>query len=108
MYRITKKTAKAANLYQNPFKVCQKYTIFGKNLLILVKNRKEKSMKTSPSTERAELLRDVGVWQLLAISRSLFWNLHKRGVIPPPIRLGKAVRWRRADIERLIQDGTQR
>ena len=61
-------------------------------------------MKTS-SPERAALLHDVEVCQLLAISRSLFWNLYKRGVIPPPIRLGKAVRWRRADIESFIRNG---
>lgn len=48
------------------------------------------------------LLRDREVAELLAISRRSVWRLTSSGDLPRPIKLGKAVRWRRSDIEEVI------
>lgn len=36
--------------------------------------------------------------RLIGISRSHFYQLAKRGKIPPPIRLGGSVRWLRSEL----------
>lgn len=41
----------------------------------------------------------------LAISVRTLWRLRSAGKIPPPIRLGGAVRWRTADIEAWVAAG---
>lgn len=43
------------------------------------------------------------VAQLLRVSTRHVWSLVKQGNFPDPIRLGKCVRWRKEDIERLIR-----
>lgn len=44
--------------------------------------------------------------ELLGISRAHVWRLHSQGRIPRPVRLGRAVRWDRATIERWLAAGT--
>ena len=43
--------------------------------------------------------------QLLNVSRSHFLTLDKLGRVPAPVRLGRAVRWRRHELERWIAHG---
>lgn len=43
--------------------------------------------------------------RLLGISRSTFMKLHSAGKVPSPLRFGRAVRWRRAEIEAWIEAG---
>jgi excisionase family DNA binding protein len=45
------------------------------------------------------------VAKLLGISRAHVWRLHSQGRIPRPVRLGRAVRWDRATIERWLAAG---
>jgi len=35
----------------------------------------------------------------LAVSRATIWRMVKRGDLPAPIRLGKAARWRRDEVQ---------
>lgn len=40
---------------------------------------------------------------MLRISVSSVWRLRERGKLPPGIRLGHSVRWRRKDVEEFIR-----
>ena len=43
---------------------------------------------------------------LLGISTRQVWRLSDRGMLPPPLKLGrKCTRWRYADLERWINSG---
>ena len=42
---------------------------------------------------------------LLGVSRAHVWRLNAAGKLPEPIRLGKAVRWQRAELEKWIEAG---
>lgn len=48
--------------------------------------------------ERA-MLTDRDVAARLKVSRSFVWKLHGQGRLPMPIKLGRACRWRRAEVE---------
>ena len=48
------------------------------------------------------LMRTADVLALTGLSRSTIYRLCKSGEFPPPVRIGKSVRWRTADIERHI------
>lgn len=45
------------------------------------------------------------VAQLLGVSRAHVWRLHKAGKLPEPVRLGRAVRWSRTEIESWLTAG---
>ena len=45
------------------------------------------------------LLKDIEVAQRLCCSRRHVWTLLETGQLCPPVRLGRLVRWRTADIE---------
>lgn len=45
------------------------------------------------------------VAKLLGISRAHVWRMHSSGRLPPPVRLGRAVRWERAAIEGWLSAG---
>lgn len=46
------------------------------------------------------------VAQLLGIGRSLFYEMHSSGRLGPlPIRLGRAVRWQRSEIQAWVNAG---
>jgi predicted DNA-binding transcriptional regulator AlpA len=51
------------------------------------------------------LLPDVDTAALLRISRAHLHRLRSAGMLPAPVRLGRAVRWRRSDIEAWILMG---
>jgi prophage regulatory protein len=61
---------------------------------------------TLPSDQAAPVLLDVGaVARLLRISTRTVYRLSDRGAMPAPVRLGAAVRWRRADLDRWLEAG---
>lgn len=43
--------------------------------------------------------------QLIGVSLSHFYQLHKTGRLPLPIRLGRAVRWLRPELEQWLTAG---
>ncbi len=43
--------------------------------------------------------------ELLGIGTRTVWRLHSGGRIPAPIRLGGAVRWRRAELLAFVEAG---
>jgi excisionase family DNA binding protein len=45
------------------------------------------------------LIDDKAASALLGIGRSTLWRLLASGQLPRPVRLGRCVRWRRADLE---------
>lgn len=45
------------------------------------------------------------VARLLGISRAHVWRMHSSGRLPKPVRLGRAVRWGRAEIEGWLAAG---
>lgn len=51
------------------------------------------------------LLCDKDVAQTLSVSRRKIWAMHAVGAIPEPVRMGRAVRWRSADIELWVRLG---
>lgn len=50
------------------------------------------------------VLRGPEVFRLLQISSALFYRLVREGEFPKPIKIGRASRWRRADVERWLSD----
>lgn len=38
----------------------------------------------------------------LGISRPTFWRLVSRGELPPPLKIGRASRWRVTDVDALV------
>ena len=46
------------------------------------------------------------VAQCLHVSVRTVWRWQARGKLPPPLRIGKIVRWRRRDIEELADRET--
>lgn len=44
---------------------------------------------------------------MLDISLRTIWRRLSDGTMPPPVRLGRLVRWRLADIRKWIADGCQ-
>jgi predicted DNA-binding transcriptional regulator AlpA len=44
------------------------------------------------------LLNDLDLAYMLSVSRATIWRLKGQGKLPPPVRLGRAVRWKRSDI----------
>ncbi|MBX3323937.1 MAG: helix-turn-helix domain-containing protein [Phycisphaeraceae bacterium] len=51
------------------------------------------------------LLSAVQVAGLLGVSRAHIWRLHSAGQLPAPLRLGRAVRWRRSELEDWLAAG---
>ena len=43
--------------------------------------------------------------ELLSISERHLWTLHSSGRLPAPVRLGRAVRWRREELEQWLAAG---
>lgn len=57
-----------------------------------------------PYSDDPLLLTDREVAGLLSISRRTVWRLTSTGELPKPIKLGRASRWRRADLEAFISE----
>ena len=58
----------------------------------------------SPPPDRLALTA-TEVAALLGVSRAHVWRLNAAGKLPEPIRLGKAVRWQRAELEKWLEAG---
>lgn len=54
--------------------------------------------------ELPELLTAPELAAALRVSVSTVRRLAARGAIPPPVRVGRSVRWRRAEIARLLSN----
>ena len=48
------------------------------------------------------LMRTADILALTGLSRSTIYRLVKDGQFPAPIKIGKSIRWRTADVERHI------
>ena len=59
----------------------------------------------STSQETGLLLTAEELAGLLRVSRSHVWKLHAMGRLPLPVRLGRAVRWNRTEIEEWLSAG---
>lgn len=55
--------------------------------------------KNQKATLAVSFLTDRDLAARLNVSRSFVWKLHSQGRLPMPIKLGRACRWRLADIE---------
>jgi excisionase family DNA binding protein len=53
-------------------------------------------MMTDPATERLLTRRQVA--ELMSVSERMVSRLVKRGVLPAPLRIGRAVRWRESEV----------
>jgi excisionase family DNA binding protein len=49
------------------------------------------------------LLSIKDVASILSISTTTVWRHAKAGVIPAPIKIGGSTRWRKADVEELLE-----
>ena len=58
---------------------------------------------TTTGTEPQALLKAQDVSSLLGVNTRTIWRWASAGVIPAPLRIGGATRWRQADIDRLIE-----
>jgi len=54
---------------------------------------------------RSDLITADELARRLAISKRSLWRLRSAGCLPPPVRLGGAVRWRLEEIKKWIADG---
>jgi prophage regulatory protein len=68
---------------------------------------KEKAMKSTPkATGRSESILTVeDVASMLRVAKRTVWRLVSTGKIPQPIRYGRNVRWRSADIDLWLELG---
>jgi len=66
--------------------------------------RNIKPEATTPLGERIALSADE-VAEALGISRAHVWKLTSTGRLPRPVRLGRAVRWPRKDLEQWLAAG---
>ena len=55
-----------------------------------------------------DLLTTKEACDFLRCGRTTLWNWRRKGVVPDPIRIGGAVRWKRTDLETLIDADAQR
>jgi excisionase family DNA binding protein len=56
------------------------------------------SQRRDVTLQQPLLVRDVEAARLLGISRGSFRKLHDQGKVPAPIRLGRRVLWRVAEL----------
>jgi len=48
-------------------------------------------------------VRDIEIATILSVHRSTVWRYVKLGLLPVPVRIGGATRWRMADVEAAIE-----
>ncbi len=61
--------------------------------------------EVTTETSDSLLITATEVARLLNISKRTLWRLLSAGKLPPPVRLGNAVRWRRDQLEQWISQG---
>ena len=50
------------------------------------------------------LLKDLEVSALIGMSRRWLWQAVSKGTFPAPVRIGRAARWRRAEVEAWVEE----
>jgi excisionase family DNA binding protein len=60
---------------------------------------------TSPATDLPLLLTKAELADLLRCSGRTLYRQLQAGELPPPVRIGRLLRWRRPDIEQWIDAG---
>ena len=60
-------------------------------------------MSNATGTDTGALLRAPEVARLLAVDTRTIWRWVSAGVIPAPLRIGGATRWRRADLDAFVE-----
>lgn len=63
------------------------------------------TQSTSTDNSDAQLLKIGDVCELLKISKRSVWRLISAGQFLPPVRVGRSVRWRRAEVEEWVKKG---
>jgi excisionase family DNA binding protein len=63
------------------------------------------SNRTNHGTSERLALSVVDVAELLNVSTRHIWTLHASGRMPSPFRLGRAVRWNRAELVSWLEAG---
>ena len=54
----------------------------------------------------ATLITSREFWGLLALGKTAFNDLRQRGLVGPmPIKLGRSVRWRKAEVDQWVNEG---
>jgi len=48
-------------------------------------------------------IRDTEIAAVLSIHRSTVWRYVKLGILPEPIRIGRATRWRQSDVNAALE-----
>lgn len=69
---------------------------------VSLRNQSAAVMSGSAPTDRLLRARDVAA--ILAVSVRGVWRLTSEGVIPAPIKLGGATRWRESDLYRFLRE----
>ena len=63
------------------------------------------AVSTLPAADSPALLDVRQVANMLNCSTRTIWSLRDAGKMPPPVRMGALVRWRRADLDQWIDAG---
>ena len=63
------------------------------------------SEQVETTSGKAVLISVVELAELLGVSVRTVWRKESTGDIPPPVRIGALVRWRRSEIMQWIDDG---
>jgi predicted DNA-binding transcriptional regulator AlpA len=62
-------------------------------------------MPSDPAALDPLLIPDTAAARLAGVSRATWWRLHAAGRTPAPVRLGRKVLWRRAELAAWIGAG---
>ncbi len=60
---------------------------------------------TTTEPEPYRLLSADSVAEALGVSKRQVWRLRSAGRLPEPVRIGRCVRWRAADLAEWVRDG---
>ncbi|MEM7518372.1 MAG: helix-turn-helix domain-containing protein [Planctomycetota bacterium] len=62
-------------------------------------------MSSKDENDSQLLVTPQQVADLLQVSTRSLWRLRDAGKLPPPVKLGASVRWRRDEIEQWVKNG---
>lgn len=48
------------------------------------------------------------IMALMKWGRTTAWRKIRNGEFPPPLKIGRAIRWRKADVEEFLRSGLER
>jgi excisionase family DNA binding protein len=58
-----------------------------------------------PPDDQGLLIDSKQAAKLLRVSERMLWKMHHTGEMPPPIRIGRAVRWSLEALKRWVEEG---